>query len=320
MNGMGRSVVCLGILVADVIGRPLRALPAPGRLVLVDEMSLHTGGCAVNAATALARLGLPVEVIGKVGADPFGDFLIDALKERGIGTRGISRDAQTGTSATMVMVDPDGERRFVHYIGANACLTLADVEVEMVETAAIFHVGGSLVLPGIDGEPTAALLQRARASGAITFLDTVWDDTGRWMQVLKPCLPHLNYFIPSLPEAQAITGHTDPLDVGRTLLEYGPQTVALKMGDRGCLVLTQDGQQLHLPAYDVPVLDATGAGDAFAAGFITGVWHGWPVESTAAFANAVGALCVMGVGATGGIRSFAETIEFMQSTPIKNLA
>jgi sugar/nucleoside kinase (ribokinase family) len=140
------------------------------------------------------------------------------------------------------------------------------------------------------------------------------------MQVLKPCLPHLNYFIPSLPEAQAITGHTDPLDVGRTLLEYGPQTVALKMGDRGCLVLTQDGQQLHLPAYDVPVLDATGAGDAFAAGFITGVWHGWPIERTAAFANAVGALCVMGVGATGGIRSFAETIEFMQSTPIKNLA
>jgi sugar/nucleoside kinase (ribokinase family) len=119
-------ILCLGIIVADVVGRPLRAVPDPGRLVLVDEMSLYTGGCAVNAATALARLGLPVEVIGKVGEDPFGDFVLDALKQRGIGTVGIQRDPQNGTSATMVMVEPDGERRFVHYIGANAQLKLED--------------------------------------------------------------------------------------------------------------------------------------------------------------------------------------------------
>jgi sugar/nucleoside kinase (ribokinase family) len=111
---MTNPILCLGILVADVVGRPLRAVPDPGRLVLVDEMSLHTGGCAINAATALSRLGLPVEVIGKVGGDPFGDFVLNSMKERGIGTRGVKRDPQAGTSATMVMVAPDGERRFVH--------------------------------------------------------------------------------------------------------------------------------------------------------------------------------------------------------------
>jgi sugar/nucleoside kinase (ribokinase family) len=68
-----RPVVCLGIMVADVLGKPLKAIPEPGRLVLVEEMSLHTGGCAVNTATALGKLGIPVEVIGKVGTDPFGD-------------------------------------------------------------------------------------------------------------------------------------------------------------------------------------------------------------------------------------------------------
>jgi sugar/nucleoside kinase (ribokinase family) len=317
MSRKDQPVVCLGILVADVIGRPLRAVPAPGRLVLVDEMSLHTGGCAVNSATALARLGIPVEVVGKVGADPFGDFLIDTMDKRGIRTRGVSRDEQTGTSATMVMVDPDGERRFVHYIGANACLTLADVDLAIVQSASILHVGGSLVLPGIDGEPTADLLRKARASGVVTFLDTVWDDTGRWMQSLEPCLPQLDYFIPSLPEAQAITGLSDPEGVGRALLEYGPETVALKMGDRGCLVLTRGGEQIRLPAYEVPVVDATGAGDAFAAGFIAGVWQGWSLEKTAALANAVGALCVTGVGAAGGIRSLEGTIEFMKVTPLK---
>ena len=119
-------VVCLGIMVADVLGKPLKSIPEPGRLVLVEEMSLHTGGCAVNTATALARLGVPVEIVGKVGSDPFGEFLLSELKKRGIGVEGVSKDKAVGTSATMVMVDPDGERRFVHYIGANAMLTVKD--------------------------------------------------------------------------------------------------------------------------------------------------------------------------------------------------
>src|SRR5512136_3052272 len=132
-----KPVVCLGILVADIVGRPLRTVPEPGRLVLVDEMSLHTGGCATNTATALARLGLPVEVIGKIGTDALGDFVLQALSERKIGSRGIQRDGRVGTSATMVMGSPDGERRFVHYIGANARLQREDVDMDMVAAASI---------------------------------------------------------------------------------------------------------------------------------------------------------------------------------------
>jgi sugar/nucleoside kinase (ribokinase family) len=218
----------------------------------------------------------------------------------------------------MVMVDPDGERRFVHYMGANARLTLEDIDLEMIRTATILHVGGALVLPGIDGDPTAWLLKEAHAAGVVTFLDTVWDDTGRWMEVLAPCLLHLDYFIPSLPEAQAITGQEDVVDVARALLDRGVGTVALKMGADGCLVATQGSEMFHLPAYEVEVVDATGAGDAFAAGFIAGVWHGWSLEKTAQLANAVGALCVTGVGALGGARSFSETLHFMAITPLRN--
>jgi len=311
------TILCLGILVADIVGRPLRSVPDPGRLALVDEMSLHTGGCAVNAATALARLGLPVEVIGKVGNDPFGDFVLNAMKERGIGTRGVKRDSEVGTSATMVMVGADGERRFVHYIGANARLTLEDVDFSMVESASILHVAGTLVLPGMDGQPTADLLQQARAAGVTTFLDTVWDDMGRWMKVLSPCLPHIDYFVPSLPEAQAITGLESPADVGRALLDHGVGAVGLKMGPEGCLVMNGKDPAIRLPAFEVNVVDATGAGDAFAAGFIAGVYQGWPLEKTARFANAVGALCVTGLGATGGVRSLAETLDFMQNTLLR---
>ncbi|HLE14831.1 MAG TPA: sugar kinase [Anaerolineales bacterium] len=312
MTGMEKPIVCLGILVADIVGRPLRSVPDPGRLVLVDEMQLLTGGCAVNSASALALLGIPVEAIGKVGEDPLGDFVIHAMQARGIGTRGVQRDRQNGTSGTMVLVDPDGERRFVHYIGANACLTLADVDLEQISSASILHVAGSLVLPGIDGEPTARLLREARKAGVITSLDTVWDATGRWMQLLAPCLPHLDYFLPSLPEAQAITGRQDPAGAAQALLDGGVRTVAIKMGAEGCLVATQQGELYRLPAFQVDVVDATGAGDAFAAGFIAGVWHGWPLEKTARFASAVGALCVTGLGASGGVRSLPETLEFMQ--------
>ena len=310
---MQKPVVCLGILVADVVGRPLRAVPDSGRLVLVDEMGLHIGGCAANAAIALALLGLPVEVIGRVGADPFGDFLTSQLKQHGIGTHGVSRDPEVGTSATMVLVDPDGERRFVHYIGANACLQLEDIDQAMIRSASILHVGGSLVLPGLDGEPTALLLQQARSGGVLTFLDTVWDDTGRWMQLLAPCLPHVDYFVPSLAEAQALTGLDEPRDVARSLLDRGVQTLVLKMGSAGCLVMTAGGETLSTPAFAVDVVDATGAGDAFAAGFIAGVWLGYSLEQTASLANALGALCVTGVGATGNVSSLPETLAFIES-------
>jgi sugar/nucleoside kinase (ribokinase family) len=311
-----KPIICLGILVADIIGRPLRSVPDPGRLVLVDEMSLHTGGCAINAATALSRLGLPVEVIGKIGSDSFGDFILNALAERNIGVRGIMRDREVGTSATMVMVAPDGERRFVHYIGANARLTLDDIDLAMVEAGSILHIAGSLVMPGIDGQPTAELLHHARAAGVTTFLDTVWDDKGRWMDILAPCLPYIDYFVPSLPEGQALTGLDDPAEVARALLESGVKTVGLKMGAEGCLVMSGNGQMIRLPAFQVDVVDATGAGDAFAAGFIAGVWQGWDLEKTARFASAVGALCVTGLGASGGVRSLSETLSFMENTPL----
>jgi sugar/nucleoside kinase (ribokinase family) len=314
---MDKPILCLGIMVADVVGRPLRAIPDPGRLVLVDEMSLHTGGCAINAATALARLELPVEVIGKVGADSFGDFLIDALSERSIGSQGVKRDPKVGTSATMVMVEPDGERRFVHFIGANAKLTLADVDFSMLNSASILHIAGCLVLPGIDGEPTSNLLQRAKDAEVITFLDVVWDDTGRWMELIGPSLPYIDFFVPSLPEAQEITGLDDPEDVARSLLDRGVSTVGIKMGADGCLVMTDEGQIIRLPAYQVDVVDATGAGDAFAAGFIAGIWQDWPLEKAALLANAVGALCVTGLGATGGVRSLDETLDFMETTSLR---
>lgn len=310
------DVLCLGIMVADVLARPVRELPGRGRLVLADHMELHTGGCAVNTAIALAKLGLSAGVIGKVGQDDFGDFILRDLKRCGLEVSGIKRTPEANTSGTMVLVEPDGERRFIHYLGANAELVEEDLDWRLIEESRILHIAGSLVMPGIDGGPTADILRRAREGGLITALDTVWDAEGRWLKLIEPCLPHIDYFLPSLEEARMITSLYDPSEVAQFFLDHGVGVVALKMSEEGCYLRSPD-EEFQIPAYDVAAIDTTGGGDAFVAGFLTGVVEGWDMQRTGYLANAVGALCVTAMGATTGVRSFEETLRFMEETPTK---
>jgi sugar/nucleoside kinase (ribokinase family) len=304
------EVTCLGILVADVVGKPVDAIPERGKLTLVDTMELHTGGCAANTGTALAKIGVDTAIIGKVGADGFGDFVVSALGKHGADCGGIVRDDSNLTSATMVMVHSDGERSFIHYIGANAALTEHDVDFEVIKNTRILHVAGTFLMPGIDGEPTARVLKKARQMEVITSLDTCWDSRGNWMKLLEPCLPYVDYAVPSIEEARMVTGKHGPSDVARVLMDKGVKTVALKMGNQGCYIRSAD-EEIFLPIYKVDAVDAVGAGDAFAAGFLTGVVKGWALERTGKFANATGAFCVTAIGATTGIPDQKTIEEFI---------
>ncbi len=305
------DVLCLGIMVADVVALPVRELPPKGTLAPVQRIELHTGGCAVNTGISLARLGLRTGVMGKVGADGFGDYIVNVLQSNGIDTQGVVRDAVNNTSATMVMVDEDGERTFIHYVGANGALRETDINQDLVRRARILHVAGHNLMPGFDGEVTGRILARARAAGVTTSLDTAWDSSGRWLELIEPCLAHLDIIVPSIEEARQIAGREDPAEVAGFFLDRGIETVALKMGSRGCYVATRQ-QALSLPVYPVKAIDATGAGDAFAGGFLAGIARGWSLERSARLANATGALCVTTIGATAGVRSLDETIAFMK--------
>lgn len=304
-------VVCIGSVVADLVAHPLRAVPAPGRQALVDSIGLFSGGSGGNTAAALARLGVPVELIARAGADALGEFLWQELGRQGIGLTGLRRTTGVGTSCTLALVDPDGERRFIHAVGANAHLSLADVDWGLIERAPLVHVAGALVLPGLDGAPLAELLARARQLGALTSLDIIWDDTGRWMQMLGPALPFVHLFLPNLAEAQALTGCQTPEAAGQALLAAGVSAVVIKLGAAGCLVKTAAGPALTVPGFPAAALDATGAGDAFAAGLLAGLWRGHDLASAAAIANAVGAQCVTSLGATAGIRAWDETLAML---------
>ena len=297
------DVVCVGILVADAIVRPVDDLPPRGTLGLVDEISLHGGGCALNTASALVRLGLRAAVVGRVGTDPFGDHLLGLLDARGVDRRAIVRDPEAPTSASVALVDAAGERTFLHVPGANARL-----RPEALPPARAVHVAGALVMPALDGEPTARLLARAREEGRLTSLDPVWDPTGRWDR-LAPSLPHLDLITPDLAEARAISGEHEPAAAAAWLRERGVREVAITMGADGCWA-AGDGFDGRVPGLTVEAVDGTGAGDAFAAGLLHGRLAGWDLERACRLANAVGALATTAVGAVEGVRSLEETIAF----------
>lgn len=307
------EIVCLGIIVADVIARPVDAYPQRGELSLCREMRPSIGGCAANTGIGLQKLGVPTAIIGKVGRDGFGDLVRDILQSHGVETKGMVTDEKTATSATMVMIASDGERSFIHYTGANAEFIDADVNWDIVRGAKLLHVAGHFVMPKFDGVPCAETLKRARQMGLKTALDTVWDASGAWMEKLQPVLPYIDYFVPSFHEArQCFPNLHTPQDVARAFQDEGVGVVALKMGEAGSYVRNGNEEWL-LPAYEVQSVDATGAGDAFAAGFLAGVVRGYDLEICGRLGNAVGACCVTQVGTVAGIRSLDETLKFIES-------
>ncbi len=305
------DVVCLGILVADVVAKPVDEYPQRGQLVHCDQIELHSGGCAANTGIGLARLGAEVAVMGKVGGDGFADFVVDRLTGEGCDCAGVVRDAEVNTSGTMVLVHTDGERSFIHNVGANARLVPSELDLGIATSGTILHLAGHNLMPGFDGDPAASVMKAAKQAGVTTSLDTAWDASGRWMELVAPVLPHIDVALPSFEEAKMITGRDEPADVAQVLLDHGISTVGLKMGTDGCYIRTAD-DEIRLPIYPVEAVDATGAGDAFVAGFLRGVLEGWDLERTGRLANAVGALCCTGIGTTQGIRGWEETLRFME--------
>lgn len=309
------DVVCLGIIVADNAVREVDKMPDPGKLEQVREIGLYTGGCAVNTGIDLAKIGLRSAVIGKTGRDGYGDFILAELQKKGVRTDGIVRETAEKTSSSVVLVGRDGERSFLHCMGANAHFHEADIRYDLIEECSIAFVAGSLLLPEFDGAPCAQFLKKAKKMGRITALDTAWDARGKWMRTLGPCMPYIDYFLPSYEEAVQLSGEREPEKIADVFLGMGVKTCAVKLGKDGCFIKdAKTGEKHVLPTYgNVRRVDTNGAGDAFCAGFLAGLIRGWGLKDCGLFANAVGTHCIMSAGASTGIRPMPQIIEFMKN-------
>ncbi|MFP4056399.1 MAG: carbohydrate kinase family protein [Candidatus Brocadiia bacterium] len=306
------DVCCLGILVADTFGSPIDDVPAKGRLKLFDHMELHIGGCAANTAIAMAKLGLRTCAVGKVGDDVFGRFVVQTLRDAGIDPAGVVVEAEASTAFTFVIVGSDGQRRFLHTMGANATLCEDDVDMDLVCRAKVLHVAGTMVMPTFDGEQTAHVLEQAQAAGVTTCMDLVFNDRIEdYMPVVGPCLPHLDMFLPSIEEAERVAGTSDPPSIARRLRREGLGTVVIKLAEEGAYV-SGDGEEEVVPAYQVDAVDTSGAGDCWVAGFLAGRLRGWSLVRSARFGHAVAAHCIQAFGCTAGVRDFAATESFQR--------
>jgi len=312
------DVVCMGILVVDIPTSPIDKIPEPGELIWADEIFLSGGGHAHNTPISLARLGVKVGVMGKVGNDPFGDFLIEDLKKEGVDTSKIIISNKLGTSKTMVILTPSEDRRFIHTVGANADFGIDDIDFDYLSQAKILYIGGYGVLPRLDEESLARVLKFAKEHGLITLLDVVIPHREvNWVNKCRKVLKFTDFFLPNNDEAKIITGQLDPEEQAKQMLMYNPEmTVIITMGKEGSLVRTRDNI-IRASSYEIEVVDPSGGGDAFTAGFIFGVMNDWELKETLKLASAMGASAVRKIGCTPGVFTREEAIKFMQESEIK---
>ena len=307
----------MGLMVVDAVARTVDRFPEPGGLVLFDHLELTNGGCAINTAAALAALGVQAGVLGRVGDDALGEFVAARLRALKVDGSLVVRDRSAGTAFTFVSVNTAGERSFLHTMGADARLCADDVNWPEVCQAKIFHVAGSYLLPSLDGEPTARILQKARACGVLTTLDTAYNDrVGDWLPLMEPCLPHLSCFMPSLKEAAKISGLRNVSEMARFFHDRGAERVVIKLGAEGSYYY--DGRtEITMPCFEVKVVDTTGAGDSFAGGFLYGMLRDQSPEECLKWGNAVAAQCVSATGASSGLKTLPQIESWLRTARLK---
>ncbi len=308
--------VCVGLTILDILGRHIDRIPEGGATEIIDQIRITPAGTAAGPAVIGARHGLATALVGAVGRDDMGTILETMLRKNGVDTSRLQHRDDMPTSATMLAVSPGGERPNFHAIGASVMLELDEARREAIAESRFVHWGGVGTMLMLDGGPGADSLKRARANGATVTCDFIAPGPGI-LDALKLVLPQVNYFMPSLEEAMTVAETDGPDDTARFFMDLGAEACVIKDGARGSLLYTA-GDKIHIPALAVEVVDTTGCGDAFCAGFAAGLARGWEPEKAGWFASATAALVATGLGSDAGVTDFEATREAMETLePLK---
>jgi len=303
-----KRIVVVGELNVDVIAVGTEALPALGREQLASDITVCPGSSSANCASGLARLGNDVLYIGKVGDDDFGRLMTRSLESRGIDTSAVIVDPNIRTGITISIAVGD-DRAMVTYLGSIESLHIDDVDESLFEGRDHLHLSSFFLQRGLAAH-YPELFATAKKHALTTSLDLGWDTFGNWDGNLWKVLPYVDVFVPNETEISMITGEKD---VEKALKKVASKVglAAVKLGPQGAMAFS-DGEIVRRPTFEVDVVETTGAGDAFTAGFIHAYLHGYAVEDALDLGNACGAMSVQHSGGSAGQPTVEEAEKFIK--------
>jgi sugar/nucleoside kinase (ribokinase family) len=327
LRGNARGIVIAGNILVDILNN-VDEYPKPSMLATVESYSKAVGGCVPNTIIDLSKIdrSIPLEAYGMVGNDENGSFVLSEMKKNGIDVGHVKVSDTMPTSFTNVMYDlKSHERTFFYNKGANAHLDIADIDVESLDCE-IFHVGYAFLLDRLDSEDAedgtrfAKLLRMVSERGIKTSLDAVSSDRPDYKEKLIPALKHCNYTIMNEIEACFVSGlkpydedgklHVD--NIRKTLelfMSYGVKEKAIIHCKEAGFLMNADGDFVVVPSLNIPrdyIKGNVGAGDAFAAGCLYGLYHGFDDEKLLRFASCASAANLSAPDSVSGMKCAAD--------------
>lgn len=303
-----RSVLFIGDINVDLILGGLESPPLLDREVTCSSFLVTMGSTAVITAANYSGLGGSSAVAGLAGRDDYGNFMIESMKKRGIDTSlvQLTSEAKTGVTVNLIY----GETRTqITYPGTIAAFADTSEIEAALDHFCHFHFSGVYQQHGLRPKITR-LLDRIHEAGATASLDPQWDPGERWEQ-LGEWLPRLDYLFVNADEARSITGETDALGAALKLAK-STRCPICKLGASGAAAI-EAGVELRVPGFRVPVVDTTGAGDAFAAGFLFArLEKNLAIGDALRVGNAVAARNCMDAGGVNECPRYEEILRFME--------
>jgi sugar/nucleoside kinase (ribokinase family) len=306
------KAICMGVHVLDVLVRPVERIPEGQGGELVEQIRITAAGSAGGTALVLAKLGADVRSAGAIGNDAAGQMLVSLLERDGVDTSLLVRRDDVQTSATVLPIRPNGDRPALHVIGANAGFTREDVPWDLIEQADTLHLGG----PEFMHELAPEILGFARRHGVRTSADVLADGWPELLDMIAPALEQVDWFLPNEDQAMKLTGADGVEAAGQALLERGVGGCAITCGARGSVVVARESGE-RVPAFHTDVVDTTGCGDAFSAGFMRGLSLGRSPADAARLGSACASLVAQGLGSDAGEFDLARAEQFAAETPTK---
>ncbi len=315
------KILSAGMMVCDVLLSPIPDDILQRDSVRIRKPVISCGGDALNAAVSLSKLGQQVTIAGRIADDANGSFIRGICAEHHISMDGVTIDTECPTAVSFALIDKAGERHFLSNTDIFGKLCPDDVSDELIRANDIVYLGSAMSFPKMNGKGIRDLFSRAHKYGKLTAMDAAVNEeikSDDWFEELRPALSETDIFFPSYAEATVITGLDKPEEIAGRFRDTGVKILGIKLGAEGCYV-TDFKTEKRIPGIpDVKVVDTTGAGDSFIAGFLCGIAHQMDPFESAAFAGVVAAKNIEKIGGTAGVPNFEEAMCAYQNLFHKN--